>query len=344
MYKRLYILAFLLLLLSLAACQSTILPTRMVLAPTVDINEQSSNQSANIPATWTLVPSFLEQTSESIATEPAPSTSTPAPTVTEEPLVLPPTETPIPIPTSTALPQPPTNTAVPLPTNTTAPVSTNTPIPLPPTDTPPPPPTHPPPPDPGLGVNLLPNGSFEEGHYNSGGVGELQVPNHWTLIWDGGTNPFVAPPDNYFVRPETRVLPNYQLPAHEQSLYIWDGQYTIKIFKGYWAINVELVTDVYLEPGTYLFEINVFPDLVVDYSGGQKVYATDPYAGEVRFIVTGGGTGWFPPGFGYKNTFTHTFSVGQAQSFRIGVGLRNRYGIMNNGWFLDDWSLVKIAN
>lgn len=154
----------------------------------------------------------------------------------------------------------------------------------------------------------------------------------------------MSPPDDYFVRPETRVLPAYQLPPHEQPLFIWDGQFTMKIFKGYWAIDVQLVTDLFLDPGTYLFEINVFPDLVVGYDNGQKVYAPDPYSGEVRFVVSGGGTGWFPPVFGQRNALNHTFVVSQAQTIRVGAGLRNRYGIMNNGWFVDHWSLRKVNN
>lgn len=131
------------------------------------------------------------------------------------------------------------------------------------------------------------------------------------------------------------------LPSNEQPLFVFDGQYTMKIFKGYWAINVQLVTDVYLDPGTYLFEVNFFPDLVVGYNNGQKVWPSDPYAGEVRFVVTGGGTGWFPPVFGQRNTYTHTFVVSQAQTIRVGVGFRNRYGILNNGWFVDYWTLRK---
>jgi len=193
-------------------------------------------------------------------------------------------------------------------------------------------------------ANLLPNPSFEEGHYNSGGISELQVPNGWIFEWDGGTNPFVSAPDDYYVRPETRVLPSYQIPPNEQSTYVFDGQYTMKIFKGYWAINVQLVSDVYLSPGTYELEINVFPDLVVGYDNGQKLWAPDPFSGEVRFVVTGAGTDWFPPAFGRKNTFTHIFTVNNAQTIRVGAGLRNRYGLMNNGWFIDDWSLRRIEN
>lgn len=191
----------------------------------------------------------------------------------------------------------------------------------------------------------MPNPSFEEGWYNQDGVSELQLPNQWFFEWDGGTNPFVAPPDDYFLRPETRVLPADALPPHERPLFVWDGWYTVKIFKGYWAINVALMTEVYLEPGTYLFEINIFPDLVNGYtSDGQKIWAPDPYSGEVRFVNSLGGSDWFLPTFGQRNTFTHTFAVNKGQVIRLGAGFRNRYGLMNNGWFMDNWSLRRFSD
>lgn len=327
-------------LLLLAACQSAELPTRMPVAATVAIaqsDQQAGEAPAQIPPTWTPMGMQAADTAEPEPTLPPPATSTPQPTVT----VLAATATAEPLPTNTPEPLP-TETQV-LPTNTPVPaVPTNTPVP-PPTEPPPPPPTDtpvPPPPAP-TGANLLPNPSFEEGHYNAGGVGELQVPNSWIFEWDGGNNPFADPP-NIYVRPETRVLPAPMLPAHEQALYIWDGQHTMKIFKGYWAINVQMVTDVWLEPGTYAFEVNIFPDLVSDYVDGSKVWAPDPYSGEVRFVVTGAGTDWFPPAFGRRNTYTHLFAVTEPAAIRVGFGMRNRYGLMNNGWFIDDWSLQRV--
>jgi hypothetical protein len=335
-------------LLLLAACSTPALPTPMSVAPTVDISEFdqiSSDTTAAVPPTWTVTASEAAATNTSVPTEPAPATSTPQPTITP----VPPTETPFatltPPPTDTSVPAtvtsiPPTETAVPVPPTETAASepATDTPVP-------PPPATATTSPQPIVGVNLLPNPSFEEGHYNSGGLNELQVPNGWIFEWDGGTNPFVSAPDDYYVRPETRVLPSYQIPENEQSLFIFDGQYTMKIFKGYWAINVQLVSDVYLEPGTYALEIKLFPDLVVGYDdNNRKIWAPDPVSGEVRFIVTGAGTDWFLPAFGQRNTFTHIFTINSAQTIRVGAGLRNRYGLMNNGWFIDDWALRRIEN
>jgi hypothetical protein len=194
------------------------------------------------------------------------------------------------------------------------------------------------------GANLLPNPSFEEGWYNQNGIPELQLPVHWILEWDEGDNPFGSEPWSDFVRPETRVLSTAFLPSGEHPLYIYDGRSTVKIFKGNGAISTRLMTDVTLTPGTYVFTVNVFPDLVHTYENGQKVWAPDPYSGEVRFIVGSGGSNWLLPTFGQKNTLTYTFTVPSSQIVRVGVALRGRYALINNGWFMDDWSLVKIGN
>jgi hypothetical protein len=102
------------------------------------------------------------------------------------------------------------------------------------------------------------------------------------------------------------------------------------------------MTDLYLEPGTYTFEISLFPDIILGYDGNQKIWADDPYSGEVRFIAPDGGTNWFLPIIGQKNTFSHTFTITEAQNARVGAGLRGRFALPTNGFFVDNWSLRKI--
>jgi len=300
----------------LTACQTeTVLPTRAAVAPTVAAAE-TTDSVAQIPPTWT--PEPIPPTNTPV---PPPPTGTAVPTATKAP----PTDTPIPIPTDTAVP--PTETAVP-PTAPPQPTS------------PPPPPTIPA--DPILGQNILTNPSFEDGHYNKDGIPELQLPNGWYFQWDEGPTGFGSNPWDVYVRPETRVLPSSQLPPNERPLFIWDGTHTVKMFKGNGAISMRLLTDMNLEPGTYQFEVNLFPDMVMGYENHQKIWADDPSSAEVRFIVTGAETGWFRPAFGQRNTFTHTFTVAQAQSTQIGVGFRGRYALSTNGFFIDNWSLKKI--
>lgn len=216
------------------------------------------------------------------------------------------------------------------------------PPPPPPADNPPPPPPadNPPPPVP-TGANLLPNGSFEAGWYNLNGVPELQLPNQWLFEWDEGPTGLGSEPWDVYVRPETRVLPAAYLPDSERGLFIWDGNQTVKIFKGRGAISYRLLTDVVLAPGTYRLTVNLFPDLVASVNGDSKVWA-GAGAGEVAFRVGGQQTGWQQTAVGQRNSLSHTFTISQNQTVRLGVAIRGRYAILNNGWFMDDWSLRQI--
>jgi len=306
-----------LIVLLLAGCQTAApLPTRADLAPTVDLSVHTSTPAAlaAVPPTWTAVPPDTHLNTAAPSRTPPPS-STPRNTATPT-ATFPPSKTPTGTVTPTATAVPPTAT-----------------------DTPPPPAT--PPPDPETitwGPNLLPNGSFEEGDYLQNGIPELQLPNGWTLEYDTGPTGFGTEIWDVYVRPEVRVLPQNMLPPQEHALFIYDGSHTVKAFKGNGAISFRLFREVYLEPGTYLLEINLFPDLVMAWNGDQKIWADDPVSGEVRFIAPGAGA-WTRPSFGRKNTFTYVFTLPEAQNVRLGAGIRGNFAIVNNGWFLDDWTL-----
>ena len=165
-----------------------------------------------------------------------------------------------PLPTSAGLP-----TFTPKPSSTPfatfAPAETATPVP---SDTPVAPPSLTPSPTapPVSATNLLPNASFEEGWYHQANIPELQLPNGWDFQWDEGSNWLDSDPWNRFVRPETRVLTSDFLPADERDLFIWDGDQTVKIFKREGSMSFRLTTDVDLEPGSYLFTIQVFPNRI----------------------------------------------------------------------------------
>ncbi len=198
----------------------------------------------------------------------------------------------------------------------------------PPTPQPPPPAPVPPP----SSANLLPNPSFENGYYHMNGAPELQVPNGWYMEFDTG-HPYILP--------ESRVLPRSQLPTHEQSVFIWDGNWTMKVFKGYAPMSYRIFTDVYLQPGTYRFTANYFPDLVSSYNGGNKIWAS-PGAGEVAFIRNGVG-GWSAVNNGTRNVMVQTFIVPASGNVRLGVAFRTHYGLQNNGFFFDNWSLQRVS-
>lgn len=194
---------------------------------------------------------------------------------------------------------------------------------------------------PSLGPNLLANPSFEQGWYHPGGVPELQIPEGWQFWNAVGGNQLDPDPWNEWVRPEVRVLSSAFLPPEEHDLFIWDGDQTVKVFKGSGAIWFELTKTVTLSPGTYVLIINVFPDLVDRYENGQKIWAPDPLSGEVKLIAGNGTTGWMLPTFGQKNRFQTTFTVSKTQTVTVGAAMRGRWAIENNGWFMDDWGLYK---
>jgi hypothetical protein len=308
-------LLFVILLLT-TGCQTTVefaLPTLAASAATLTPTA-TPDESAIVaapPPTWTPASDSLQV----------------APTLADLP-TRPPDDTPTPWPT-------PTNTPTPSATPTATPTEEPpTPLPLfPGWGTPLPPPT---------GPNLLPNPSFEEGWYHWNGVPELQVPHGWQIEWDEGYNPLYGGDENPFLRPETRVLPRQFLPPDEHATFIWHGTHTYKVFKGYAPISFRLFTDVYLPPGLYQLEIHYFPDLVVGYNGSQKIWAPDPLSGEARIIAPDGGTNWIFPMFGVKNSQTHVFEISEGQTARVGAAFRGRWGVMNNGWFMDDWSLRRL--
>ena len=311
--------------LFLSGCQpETVMPTAAVAAPTVeavtsvDVLSNEPTQPA-VPPTWT--PETQSSDAVTVLDGTHMPTSTPRPTKTPFP-TLPPTLTLTNSPTPIVTPVPVTDTPVPPPTENAPPSIPANPI---------------------LGKNLLPNSSFEEGHYNMWGIPELQLPIGWVFEWDESRTGFGTEVWDVYIRPETRVLSTDFLPASEHSLFIFDGTHTIKAFKQNGAISFKLFRDVYLEPGTYVLEINVYPDMYMDYQQGMKIWADDPLTGQIRFIAPAA-TGWMGTVYGRKNTLTHTFTVDTAGEVPIGAAMRGNHAIMNDGWFFDDWSLRRIEN
>lgn len=323
----------LILLLLLAACRQETPPVTPVVEEPPPAPTQKVVAAATMaaPATETAVP-IVPPTWTPAPTLPPPPSSTPLPTITQAP-----TDTPVPLPTNTA-----TATATSLPTETPVP-ATNTPAPPAPTSPPPPPPPPTTAPDAVLGVNILPNGSFEDGWYNKDGIPELQLPNGWTFDWDTGPTGFGTQSWDVYVRPETRVLPAAQIPPAEHPLFIYDGNYTVKIFKGSGAISFRMYRDLTLEPGTYRFEVNVFPDQVMGYNNGEKVWADDPLAGELLMWAGDFSTGWQQLAFGQRNTLPFDFTITETQNVRLGIWGRGRYALPQDGFFFDAFSLKRIG-
>ncbi|MCA9868625.1 MAG: hypothetical protein KIS95_07445 [Anaerolineae bacterium] len=267
-------------------------------------------------------------------------------TATDEPTDSPPAS-PTPPPSVTPRPATPTRDATATPEETPTDAATDTPTPaptLPPATAGPtrPPATAAPPtllPDPVLGENLLPNPSFEGGHYLQNNVAELQLPEGWRADYQEGPTGFGGQAWDVYVRPEIRVLSMSFLPPQEHGLYIFDGSQTVKIFKDAGAVSARLMTDVDLQPGTYVLEVPFFADVFESISNGQKFAPNDPNAGEAMLFAGNTGTGWIANAYNTRNVLTHTFTIDTAQRLTVGVGFRGRYAIQNNGWFVDNLSL-----
>jgi hypothetical protein len=192
------------------------------------------------------------------------------------------------------------------------------------------------------GPNLLPNPSFE-GNWYFYLYNELQIPDGWQLTTDEGSNTLEPGSGGLFNRPEVRLVPAQDLPLAEQSTFIFEGNKTVKAFKGGAPTSFSLFTDVALQPGTYRLQVRFFPDTVTAYDNTKKTFASDPLAAEARIIHDGGGTSWQGTQIGQRNTLTYDFTITEARTVRLGASFRNRFVMANNGWFIDNWSLYTLA-
>ncbi len=189
-------------------------------------------------------------------------------------------------------------------------------------------------------TNLFENGSFEDDWYYHI-YNELQIPVGWNVAIDEGPNTLQPGDGGNFARPEIRVIPRASLPEDERDMFVFDGDKTMKAFKGYAPTIFHFFQDVPLQPGRYRMTLNFFPDIVTSYTGGRQFH-TDPLAGEIRIIHNEDNLGWTSVTPGQKNWRVYEFTVSQPSTVRLGASFRNRFAAANNGWFLDNWKLEKI--
>ena len=193
-----------------------------------------------------------------------------------------------------------------------------------------------------VATNLFTNGSFEgDWYYHI--YSELQIPEGWLVAIDEGPNTLQPGDGGNFARPEIRVITRAQLAEHEWNMFIFDGEKTMKAFKGYAPTIFHFFQDVRLQPGRYRMTLNFFPDLVNSYNNnGVREFSTNPLAGEIQVIHNQNSNGWSTVTAGQRNVRVYEFTVTQESTVRLGASFRNRFGIANNGWFLDDWRLERI--
>jgi hypothetical protein len=191
-------------------------------------------------------------------------------------------------------------------------------------------------------TNLLANPSFELGWRQ---VGDCQLPHEWDFWFaDADTlNPYDPAPWSQFVQPEARTLNRIYLPPEEQDVFILDGDYTFKVFKGSGAWYMRMEQVLFLEPALYEFKPRVFGDLVKAYNGKDKVWADDADGrdGLLRFTLNDHAYDWNPIVPGEWTQSTLEFAA--EGDTTLGVEIMCPFALKNSGIFADDWSLTKVS-
>lgn len=203
-----------------------------------------------------------------------------------------------------------------------------------------------------VGGNLLRNPGFEDGYYHHEGHPEMAIPNEWQYWYANNSTPWIERQDQNWDPPEMVVWHIAGAPEDEKKLFFLDGSYCLKGFGGWKAIWFKLSQSVtgLTNGATYRFTTPIYPDLVVEYGEQGKIFASDPIAGEVRLqaLVDGqpiGDTGWLDGGklhFGQMNHVTLEFTATAAE-VTVSVECRGRWGLVNNGWFLDSFKLEQLS-
>jgi len=194
--------------------------------------------------------------------------------------------------------------------------------------------------------NIFRNGSFENGNYKWEGVDELNIPNEWDFGYADETveNPIDSNPWSNFVRPEAVNPSKAFIPEEEHETLFLHGDYVEKIFKGHSSINFSLTQRLILQPGTYMLVMPVFADLVKGYTdAGEKIWADDPDGndGLARILWGPSTTEWMSLTPGKYNAVTHVTKVDVGRELEIGIEIMLPYALVQNGVFLDAFSLEK---
>ena len=210
------------------------------------------------------------------------------------------------------------------------------------------------------GQNLLNNPGFEGGHYNQDGISEITVPTGWRMYWldnvaFAGTEGLPA------YRPETVVWDGQggaAIPTGEEVFWR-DGNFTLKIFKGWAPMYAALSQDVSgLQVGRrYRFAAPVYPDLVADYEDGKKIPPWKQDSGMVRLGASPVGAAWrdeaaiaysgwwtaqsIPNFYLNMNVYVYDFTA-VADTMTVWVEVAGREPLSNNGFFIDGLSLTAL--
>ena len=207
--------------------------------------------------------------------------------------------------------------------------------------------------------NLLVNPGFENGHHYQDQIAEIVVPDGWRLHWVDGVT-FPGAWDNLPAnRPESTAWNSLGGVPEGEEVFWRDGIYTLKVFKAWAPMYAALSQDVTgLEVGRrYRLVAPVYPDIVMEYSGGSKIPPDRPSSGQVRLGAGPTGSAWrdegaiaysgwwtgatLSPFYQTYSTFIHDFTATQA-NMTVWVEFRSTYPYPNNGFFLDTIGLYTL--
>lgn len=202
--------------------------------------------------------------------------------------------------------------------------------------TPQPPPPPPPPKEEPM-TNLLTNPSFEDGWTDATDF-PGQHPNGWSIAWNTG-----AAADGYQYQIGEAVHKNAALlPEAERTVFIWNGQWSLKVFAANRAIWPRLKqTIANLPAGRYQLLTPVWTDCY--HWRGYKDYGLDP-----RHIE------WMVKVNGREVAPWRTLTAGSLQypaaefdhaggAAELAVHLRANWPVASNNFWLDGWSLTAVT-
>lgn len=207
--------------------------------------------------------------------------------------------------------------------------------------------------------NLLVNPGFENGHHHQDQIAEIVVPDGWRLHYVDGVT-FTGAWDGLPAHRPESVVWNSQGGVPEGEEVFWrDGIFTLKVFKSWAPMYAALSQDVAgLEVGRrYRLVAPIYPDIVMEYSGGNKIPPDRPEAGQVRLGAGPTGAAWRDEGaIAYSGwwtggtvspfyqaypVFIHDFTATQA-NMTVWIEFRSTYPYPNNGFFMDTLGLYTL--
>jgi murein DD-endopeptidase MepM/ murein hydrolase activator NlpD len=190
--------------------------------------------------------------------------------------------------------------------------------------------------------NLFRNGSFE-GEWHDASNFPGHIPDHWDARYNSGDaypNPYGQP----YKQGEAVKKHRGHLPAGEPEQFIFDGDWTYKIFgggnKAFWFQMSQTIPN--LPSGLYQVEIPVFVDHY--HWRDRKDFDVDPNQAQYKIVVNGQDTndGWTSLQSGMKWVCMRAFNF-TGGDMTVEIHLRSNWDINGNFW-LDDVALYQVTD